>query len=336
MTIDSFTAYVVRKDEQGQIHGGIESLGFDQLPHTNAPDVLVRVQYSSLNYKDALAATGHPGVVRNFPHVPGVDAAGTVVEDTSGSFSPGSEVIVTGYDLGAAHWGGYAEYIRVPAGWVVPLPAGLTLEESMILGTAGFTAAQSVQALILHAVEPSSGPVVVTGATGGVGCLSVAILAKLGYEVVAVTGKSDAHHFLRQLGAASIVGREEVSDDGRKPLLRDRWAGGVDTVGGAVLTNLLRSTQHRGCVTACGLVAGTELPMTVYPFIIRGVTLAGIDSAQCPMPSRKEIWSKLADEWKPDDMSSLATRINLSQLDENVAAILAGQIRGRVVVVPTA
>ena len=205
----------------------------------------------------------------------------------------------------------------------------------MILGTAGFTAAQSVQALIHHAVEPASGPVVVTGATGGVGCLSVAILARLGYEVTAVTGKSDADDFLRQLGAASVVGRDELTDDGRKPLLPARWAGGVDTVGGAVLVNLLRSTHHRGCVTACGLVAGSELPLSVYPFILRGVTLAGIDSAQCPMPARREIWTKLAGKWKPDDLPSLATRVDLSQLDEKITAILAGQIRGRVLVVPT-
>ena len=214
MTIESFPAFVVRKDDQGQVYSGIEQLDLDQL---HDGDVLVRVRYSSLNYKDALAASGHPGVVRTFPHVPGVDAAGTVVEDVTGSFSPGSEVIVTGYDLGGAHWGGYAEYIRVPVGWLVPLPAGLSLEESMILGTAGFTAAQSVQALIHHAVGPQSGPVVVTGASGGVGCLSVAILARLGYEVVAVTGKPDAHDFLRQLGAAHVIGRDEVTDDGRKP-----------------------------------------------------------------------------------------------------------------------
>ncbi|MCH8045925.1 MAG: YhdH/YhfP family quinone oxidoreductase [Planctomycetes bacterium] len=333
MTIESFPAFVVRKDDQGQVYSGIEQLDLDQLPDA---DVLVRVRYSSLNYKDALAASGHPGVVRTFPHVPGVDAAGTVVEDVTGSFSPGSEVIVTGYDLGGAHWGGYAEYIRVPVGWLVPLPAGLSLEESMILGTAGFTAAQSVQALIHHAVGPQSGPVVVTGASGGVGCLSVAILARLGYEVVAVTGKPDAHDFLRQLGAAHVIGRDEVTDDGRKPLLAERWAGGVDTVGGAVLTNLLRSTQHRGCVTACGLVAGTDLPLSVYPFILRGVTLAGIDSAQCPMAARREIWTKLAGEWKPDDLASLATRIDLSQLDEKIADILAGSIRGRVLVLPTA
>ena len=333
MTIESFPAFVVRKDDQGQVCSGIEQLDLDQLPDA---DVLVRVRYSSLNYKDALAASGHPGVVRTFPHVPGVDAAGTVVEDVTGSFSPGSEVIVTGYDLGGAHWGGYAEYIRVPVGWLVPLPAGLSLEESMILGTAGFTAAQSVQALIHHAVGPQSGPVVITGASGGVGCLSVAILARLGYEVVAVTGKPDAHDFLRQLGAAHVIGRDEVTDDGRKPLLAERWAGGVDTVGGAVLTNLLRSTQHRGCVTACGLVAGTDLPLSVYPFILRGVTLAGIDSAQCPMAARREIWTKLAGEWKPDDLASLATRIDLSQLDEKIADILAGSIRGRVLVLPTA
>ena len=200
------------------------------------------------------------------------------------------EVIITGYDLGSGHWGGYSEFVRVPAEWIVPLPSGLTLRETMIYGTAGFTAAQCVAAIVERGIEPGRGPVVVTGSTGGVGSIAVAILAKLGYEVEAVTGKPEHHDWLRKLGAARFSIANDVSDDSDRPLLRSRWAAAVDTVGGKPLATILRSTQHRGCVAACGLVAGTDIPTTVYPFILRGVTLAGIDSAKCPRPERLEMW----------------------------------------------
>ena len=205
--------------------------------------MLIRVAYSSLNYKDALATQGHPGVVRTFPHVPGIDCAGTVVESTSPDYRPGDEVLVTGYDLGAGHWGGFAEFVRVPAEWIVPLPAGLSLRDAMIYGTAGFTAAQCVTAIVERGIDPDRGPVVVTGATGGVGSLAVAILAKLGYEVAAVTGKAEHHDWLRRLGANTILGRDEVLDDSDRPLLRARWAAAVDTVGGKPLATILRSTR---------------------------------------------------------------------------------------------
>jgi putative YhdH/YhfP family quinone oxidoreductase len=327
----TFPCYLVQ-DDDGRPSGRVAQITLDDLPKG---EVLIEVEYSSLNYKDALAATGHRGVVARLPHVPGIDAAGVVVESTSDRFTTGQRVLVTGYDFGAGHWGGYSRYARVPADWVVPLPAGLSAEESMILGTAGFTAAQSVQALVKHGVTPESGDVVVTGATGGVGCLAVAMLARLGYRVTAVTGKTGEHPFLRSLGAADVVDRAAVDDDGDRPLLATRWAGAIDTVGGRILTTLLRSTAHRGCVTACGLVAGTDLNLTVYPFILRGVTLVGVDSAMCPMDARLEIWSKLAGEWKPADLGEIATTITLSELDRAVGDILAGKIRGRTLVRPT-
>lgn len=327
--MDPFPAYLVRKSPTGEVSAAIEQIRVDDLPRG---EVLVRVAWTSLNYKDALACQGHPGVVRAFPHVPGIDAAGVVESSDAPDFRPGDEVIVTGYELGAGHWGGYAGYIRVPAEWVVPRPEGLSLRECMIYGTAGFTAAQAVWAIRDRGIGPERGRVVVTGATGGVGSLAVALLGKLGYEVSAVTGKPDAADFLRTLGAREILGREEVSDRSDRPLLTARWAAAVDTVGGEILATILRQTDHRGCVTACGLVAGAELPLTVYPFILRGVMLAGIDSAKCPMPRRREIWDKLSAEWNVPGLETIASEVRLSELPERVEAILAGRIRGRVVV----
>ena len=268
---------MVRKSADGHISACVETISLDDLP---PGDVLIQVAYSSLNYKDALASQGHPGVVRSFPHVPGIDCAGTVVESTSPDFRSGDEVLVTGHELGAGRWGGFAAYVRVPAEWIVQLPHGLTLRDAMIYGTAGFTAAQCVQAIAARDIGPERGSVVVTGATGGVGSIAVAILAKLGYKVECVTGKAQQHDWLRRLGASTILGRDEVSDDTNRPLLQARWAAAVDTVGGRPLATILRSLDHRGCVAACGLVAGTDLNLTIYPFILRGVTLAGIDSAK--------------------------------------------------------
>jgi acrylyl-CoA reductase (NADPH) len=327
----SFPAFVVRKDADGRVAARVERLTVDDLP---AGEVLIRVAYSSLNYKDALASQGHPGVVRTLPHVPGIDCAGTVEESTSPDYRPGDQVIITGYELGSGHWGGYAEFVRVPAEWIVPLPSGLTLRETMIYGTAGFTAAQCVAAIVARGIEPSRGAVVVTGSTGGVGSIAVAILAKLGYEVEAVTGKLEHHDWLRKLGARTVLNRKDVADDSDRPLLRARWAAAVDTVGGKPLATILRSTQHRGCVAACGLVAGTDLPLTIYPFILRGVMLAGIDSANCPRPERLEMWRKLADPWNVAQLDSIAEEITLDELPDRIQKILAGQIVGRTVVVP--
>lgn len=327
----SFPCYLVRKTADQQASAHVEKVGVDDLPEG---DVLIRVAYSSLNYKDALACQGHPGVVRDFPHVPGVDCAGTVEESSSEDFRPGDEVLVTGYELGAGQWGGFAAFVRVPADWIVRLPEGLSLREAMIYGTAGFTAAQCVTAITDRGIDPPRGPVVVTGSTGGVGCMAVAILAKLGYHVTAVTGKQDRHDWLRRLGAKEILGREAVVDTSGRPLLPAHWAAAVDTVGGAPLATVLRSMQHRGCVAACGLVAGAVLPLSVYPFILRGVTLAGVDSAKCPRPQRLEMWERLAGAWRVDRLDELAEEVTLDQLPDRVAQILTGQIVGRTLVVP--
>ena len=324
-------AYVVRKAADGTVSASVESVALNDLP---SGEVLVRVAYSSLNFKDALASQGHPGVVRTFPHVPGIDCAGMVVESSSVDYRPGDEVLITGYELGAGHWGGYAGFVRVPAEWIVPLPSGLTIREAMIYGTAGFTAAQCVTAIAERGIKPHHGQVVVTGATGGVGSLAVAMLAKLDYEVAAVTGKENQHDWLRRLGANEILTRKDVLDDTDRPLLATRWAAGVDTVGGNPLTTILRSLQHRGCVAACGLVAGTDLPLTIYPFILRGVSLAGIDSAKCPRPQRLEMWQKLAGPWRIDRLGELTEEITLDELPDRVQKILAGQIAGRTIVVP--
>jgi acrylyl-CoA reductase (NADPH) len=328
---ESFACYMVRKGADGRVTANVETITLDDLP---AGDVLVRVAYSSLNYKDALACQGHPGVVRTFPHVPGIDCAGTIAESTSSNYRPGDEVLVTGYDLGAGHWGGFAAYVRVPADWIVPLPSGLPVRDAMIYGTAGFTAAQCVDAIVGRGIGPDRGPVVVTGSTGGVGSIAVAILAKLGYEVAAVTRKTEHHDFLRRLGAKAILGRDEVADTTDRPLLPARWAAAVDTVGGQPLATVLRSIDHRGCVAACGLVAGTELEMTVYPFILRGVTLAGIDSAKCPRPERLEMWKKLSGPWHVDQLNDIAHEVTLDELPDRVQQILAGKTVGRTIVVP--
>ncbi|MEX0643006.1 MAG: oxidoreductase [Pirellulales bacterium] len=327
----SVPAYVVRKDSADHVTGCVEPIAPEMLP---PGDVLIRVAYSSLNYKDALACQGHPGVVRTFPHVPGIDCAGTVVESASPAYQSGDEVLVTGYELGAGQWGGFAALVRVPAEWVVPLPVGLTLREAMIYGTAGFTAAQSVTAILERGITPDGGPVIVTGATGGVGSLAVAILAKLGYEVAAVTGKRDHADWLKQLGAQSILDRSAVIDDSDNLLLPAKWAAAVDTVGGRPLATILRSTKYRAVVAACGLVAGLEIPITVYPFILRGVTLAGIDSAKCPRPQRLEMWSKLAGSWRIEQLNDLAEEATLDELPDRVQRILAGQIVGRTLIVP--
>lgn len=325
----TFRCVYADRDADGEVVPRYGELPLDRLP---AGDVTVRVAWSSLNYKDALAATGYAGVAGPLPHVPGIDAAGAVLESSSPHFQPGQEVIVTGYELGAPRWGGWAEVIRVPAEWVAPQPAGLSQREAMQLGTAGFTAAQCVAALQHNDVRAAEGEVVVTGASGGVGILAVALLAKLGYRVVASSGKAAAEPLLRELGAARVVGRQEVVDDSSRPLLKSRWIGAVDTVGGATLASLLRSTDTHGCVAACGLVGGVDLPLTVHPFILRGVTLAGITSAWCPMNRRLEIWRKLANEWRLENLDRVSREVTLEGGVDEVKKILAGEILGRVVV----
>ncbi|MFW5854921.1 MAG: YhdH/YhfP family quinone oxidoreductase, partial [Thermodesulfobacteriota bacterium] len=285
----------------------------------------------SLNYKDALSATGNRGVTRTFPHTPGIDAAGVVEESTDDRFKPGAEVIVTSYDLGMNTSGGFGQYIRVPAGWVVPLPKNLTLKEAMIYGTAGFTAGISVYKLT-HTVKPEDGDILVTGATGGVGSLAVSILSGLGYSVTAVTGKTEEESFLKGIGARAILSREEALDTSGRPMLKSLWAGVVDTVGGDYLVTAIKSTHLHGTVTCCGNVASPDLPLNVFPFILRGVSLLGVDSQNCPMDTRVQIWKHLAGDWKLDRLDQIAKEISLGRLDENIDLILEGKQKGRVVV----
>ena len=333
MGSQTFTCYLVDRAPGEPAAGGLRSAVTQQpLAALPAGDVLIRVHWSAVNYKDALAASGHPGVTRAFPHVPGIDAGGVVVESCDPRFAPGDPVLVHSCDVGAGRWGAWAEYLRTPGDWVVPLVRGLSLREAMIYGSAGVTAVLCIQALQRHGVQPECGEVVVTGATGGVGCFAVIMLAQLGYEVAAVTGKSGEHERLRRWGARRVLPREEVDRDRGKPLLSARWAGAVDTVGGWTLATLLRQTGKLGCVAACGLVGGAELPLTVYPFILRGVTLAGIDATTCFGMGSLPVWEKLAGAWRVAQLETLATTIGLRQLDAYVQKILRGEVVGRVVV----
>jgi acrylyl-CoA reductase (NADPH) len=328
-TSTRFTALVVEKTDDGQFVREIRQRSIADLP---PGDLVVRVHYSSLNYKDALSATGHPGVTRQFPHTPGIDAAGEVVSCESGVFAAGDSVIITGYDLGMETDGGWGEFVRIPSEWAVRLPAGLTLREGMILGTAGFTAALSVLKLEQAGVTPSDGDILVTGATGGVGSIAVAILARAGYRVVASTGKSADELFLRGLGAAEIIPRDQVTAGSERPMMKERWAGCVDVVGGDTLAAAVKSTRYGGAVTCCGLVGSTELPINVFPFILRGVSLIGIDSVKCPADTRRQIWEKLASEWKPELRQDMTTEVRLEGWEEKIQTMLLGGIRGRVVV----
>ena len=325
----AFRAYVVNKTGES-FEKGFQELTLDDLP---PGDVTIRVAYSSVNYKDGLASLPEGRVVRAYPMVPGIDLSGTVVASSDPRFGQGDRVLVTGYDLGVTHFGGYAEYARVPGDWVVPLPAGLDLRQAMILGTAGFTAALALHRLEENGLAPGRGPVLVTGASGGVGSIAVSILARRGYQVVASTGKAGAHDFLRHLGAREIVHRDELAVTGGKPLEKQRWAAAIDSVGGVTLAHVLRTTRHGGAVASVGLTGGNELHTTVYPFILRGVSLLGIDSAYCPMPLRMRIWQRLATDLRPAHLDDLMSReITLDQLPGALEEILAGQVRGRIVV----
>jgi acrylyl-CoA reductase (NADPH) len=327
--VETFRAFVVNKTED-TFTRSIQELSMDDLPEGN---VTIRVHYSDVNYKDGLASIPNGKIVRQYPFVPGIDLAGTVVASSDPSFKPGDEVLVTGYELGVSHFGGFSEYARVPAKWVVKLPENLSLIESMAIGTAGFTAALSVLRLEENGLTPDKGPVLVTGATGGVGSLAVAILKKRGYHVVASTGKPDAADYLRVLGADEIIPREELVDTTGKPLLKERWAGAVDPVGGDILRTVLSTTRYGGSVAVSGLTGGANVTTTVMPFILRGVNLLGIDSVYCPMSIRERLWKRLANEWKPDHLLDLVAQvIALEELPDVLDQILKGQIRGRKIV----
>jgi len=296
-----------------------------------AGEVLIRVHFSSLNYKDALSATGNKGVTRNYPHTPGIDAAGVVLQSSTCNLTPGEEVIVTGFDLGMNTPGGMGQLIRVPASWVVKLPVGLSLKESMIFGTGGFTAAISVLRLT-EKVKPEQGPVLVSGATGGVGSMAVAMLSKLGYNVHTISGKESEHEFLYSLGATSVYPRSEFQEVSPKPLLPGRFAGGVDTVGGEILVNMIKSIQQDGVVTTCGSVSSVVLNLNVFPFILRAVSLVGISAQNYPAHLRPELWNLLAGEFKPANLIAMMTEIKLQEIEYAVQQILKGQLKGRTVI----
>ena len=322
-----FKAFWVEKSDAG-FERSIVERQIDDLPDG---EVLIHVQYSSLNYKDALSATGNPGVTRQFPHTPGIDAAGVVVESSDGQFSAGDEVIVIGFDLGMNTHGGFAERIRVPSAWVVPMPAGLDSHTSMIIGTAGFTAAACVQKLETNGATPDSGPVLVTGATGGVGSVAVKLLASQGYEVAAVTGKVEQHDFLKELGASEILSREDAHAGTDKALLAPRWGGVVDTVGGDILFNAVKSLRYGASVAACGLVGGPAFSATVLPFILRNVNLLGVDSVELPLAQKAAIWQRLGAAWKLD-LSALEEALSFDSLSGAIDRILAGDMVGRGVI----
>jgi len=324
---DEFRAYVVDRVDD-RFERGLTMMTPADL---HDGDVAIRVGWSSVNYKDGLAAAEDGKVARKYPLIPGIDLAGTVVASANPAFRPGAEVIAHGYDLGTSHHGGFAEYAQVPAAWCVPLPAGLTAREAMAIGTAGFTAGMSVAALQAHGVEPDSGPALVTGASGGVGSTAIAILAELGYEVWALTGKADEHAWLETLGAVGFLGRDEVAAESR-PLEKERWAGAVDTVGAATLPYILRTLKRAGAVAACGNASGPALTTTVFPFILRGVALLGMDSAYLPMTERRRLWERLATDLRPRALAERVTEVDLDSLEPALDAIRRAEARGRWIV----
>lgn len=294
-------------------------------------DVTVRVEWSTLNYKDGLALTGKAPVVRRFPMIAGIDFAGTVEASSHPQWKAGDKVVCTGWGMGETHLGAYAEKARVKGDWLVALPQGLSARDAMAIGTAGFTAMLSVLALEKHGISPKSGPVVVTGATGGVGSVATAVLSKLGYHVTASTGRASEADYLKEIGAAEVIDRNELSG-AAKPIAKERWAGGVDSVGSTTLANLLSMTKYGGAIAACGLAGGMDLPSSVAPFILRGVCLLGIDSVMCPIEPRKAAWQRLASDLDRTKLAEITHEISLDQVSEWGAKILAGQVRGRIVV----
>lgn len=327
--MSSFKALQISEVADGRFESKVVERGIDELP---AGEVLIRVRYSSLNFKDALSASGNRGVTRSYPHTPGIDAAGVVASSSVGEFAEGDEVIVTGYDLGMNTAGGFGQYIRVPAAWVIKRPQGVSLRDAMILGTAGLTAALCVDKLEQAGLEPGDAPVLVTGATGGVGSIAVALLASLGYKVAAVTGKADQAAFLTRLGASQIVERSALQAGVEKALLKEQWGGAVDTVGGDILFNVVKSLQRGASVACCGLTAGTHFQASVLPFILRGVNLLGVDSVEIPLVVKASMWDKLSLQWKLVNLEDLTHEIALEQLPEAIERILAGGQVGRILV----
>ncbi len=328
MSNTTFRGVLVTQPE-GKFNAAITDIPADQLP---AGDVLIRVAYSSLNYKDGLAVTGKPGVIRTYPMVPGVDLAGTVEESSSPDFKPGDEVAVTGCGTSEVHWGGYAQMARLKSEWMVPLPAGISLKQAMAVGTAGFTAMQSVMALEDHGAKPGGREIAITGAAGGVGSVSIAILAKLGYKVVASSGRPQLHEYLRSLGAHEIIDRSVLSAPSKRPMEAERWGGAIDSVGGDTLAGLLRGMAAGASIASCGLAGGANFSSTVFPFILRGVNLLGIDSLRVSNARRREIWARVATDLDLNLLDSMTQVEPLTRIFELGEQILKGDVRGRTVI----
>lgn len=327
--VSSFRAFVVSKTDQA-FETGVRELTLDNLPQGN---VVVQVAYSGVNYKDGLATTPNGRILTRYPMIPGIDLSGTVVSSEDARFKPGDKVLATSYDLGMSHDGGFSEYARLPADWLVPLPAELDLRQAMICGTAAFTAALAIYKLELNGLQPANGPVLVTGATGGVGSFAVAMLAKLGYSVAASTGKETEQAYLQELGASQIIPRSETSAESNRPMEKERWAGSVDNVGGATLAYLVRTTKIEGSIASIGLTGGNVLNTTVYPFILRGVNLLGINSQTTPMELRQRLWQRIATDLRPANLEGLvAGEYALDEVSQATDAILQGKIRGRALI----
>jgi len=328
MSTKNFKAMIVKEDD-GKYMREIGNKDIADLPEG---EVLIKVKYSSLNYKDALSAIGNKGVTKNYPHTPGIDAAGLVELSDNALFKAGDQVVITGYDLGMNTSGGFGQYIRVPAAWVVKLPENLTLKESMIYGTAGFTASLSLYKMESLGLIPSGDEVLVTGASGGVGSMAVAIFSKAGYNVVAATGKSGKEEYFKKLGAKSVIHRDNVNDTGEMPMLKGRWQAVIDTVGGNILATAIKSTKRYGLIAVCGLTMSPEFNTTVFPFLLREVCLIGIDSAECPMSVRSKIWNKIANEWKVETLADIYAECSLEELDNKIDLMLNGKSFGRILV----
>jgi acrylyl-CoA reductase (NADPH) len=324
-----FNALIVNKDDEGKTSASVGQIGLDDLPEG---DVVVAVDYSTVNYKDGLCIGPGGGLVRNYPHVPGIDFAGTVETSNDPRYAAGDKVVLTGWRVGEMHWGGYAQKARVKADWLVPLPSGLTTRQAMAVGTAGFTAMLAVMALQDHGMKPDQGPVLVTGAAGGVGSVATAILSHLGFEVAAVTGRPDTADYLKSLGATQIVARDEINETVKRPLESENWAGCVDAVGGPMLARVLGQMKYGASVAAVGLAGGANLPATVIPFLLRGVNLLGIDSVMQPYDNRLRAWSRIATDLPMDKLEAMIHPATLGDLPQLGADILKGQVKGRVVV----
>ena len=322
-------AFLVEKTGDKEFVADVKEVA---IPKCGENEIVIKVTYSSLNYKDALSSVGNPGVTRNFPHITGIDVAGTVYESTSTVFKVGERVLVTGYDMGMNTNGGHAQFVKIPASWVARIPDAITDKEIMTFGTAGLTAALSINELIDNGVKPESGSILVTGATGGVGSIAVSILSKIGFTVVAISGKEEKTDYLKRIGASEVILRDTFNEEAKKPMMGEKYAGVVDTVGGEVLANALKYIKYDGVATCCGLTSSHELNTNVFPFILRGVRLIGIDSVECKLEKKQAAWEKIASKWKIDTLSSITNEITLNEIKDAYSLLLAGKAVGRYVV----